>query len=95
MAIGNIPSQAQLNSQIAQLASQWRSVAQQSLYFGTYINNIGTAGLQALSFTSGDATTFVAQADYMLTLSGVYMGTATQGTVFNFENALVTVTGPN
>lgn len=95
MAIGNIPNQAQVNSQAAQLAGQWRSCAQQSQYFEAYISSLGTSGLQALGFTSGDATSMVTMANYMLTLAQVFAGTATQGSEFNFQNALVALTGPN
>ena len=49
-----------------------------------------------LGFASGDRfTTMIAQADYMLTLAGVFLGTATQASEFNFETALVPLTGPN
>jgi hypothetical protein len=95
VAIGNIPNQQQVNSQAAQLAGQWRSCAQQSQYFEAYISALGTAGLIALGFASGDATNMVTMANYMLTLSQVFQGTATQATDFNFQNALVALTGPN
>jgi hypothetical protein len=95
VAVGNIPNQQQLNSQAAQLAGQWRSIAEQTTYFQAYINSLGTAGLQALGFTSGDATTMVTMSNYMLTLAQVFQGTATQGSEFNFQNALVALTGPN
>ena len=95
MAIGNIPSQAQLNSQIAQIAGTFVSNAIAAQKLAAYANGLGTAGLQALGFTSGDATTFIAQADYLSTVAGVIQGTATQGTDFNFVGAWVTVTGPN
>jgi len=95
MAIGNIPNQQQVNSQAAQLASQWRSCAQQSQYFEAYIATLGTAGLIALGFASADATNMVTMANYMLTLSQVFSGTATQASEFDFQNALVALTGPN
>jgi hypothetical protein len=93
MAVGNIPSVAQLNGQAAQIATAWRTVAQQSLYFQAYVVNLGTAGLVALGFASADASTMIAQADYMATLAQVFQGTATQATDFNFQNALVALTG--
>jgi hypothetical protein len=95
VAIGNIPNQQQVNSQAAQLAGQWRSCAQQSQYFWAYIFSLGQAGLVALGFSAADATAMTTNANYMLTLSQVFQGTATQGTMFNFQNALVTLTGPN
>lgn len=95
MAIGNIPNIQQVNSQAAQLAGQWRSVAEQTIYFQAYIASLGTAGLQALGFASADATAMVTMTNYMLTMAQVFQGTATQGTDFNFQNALVALTGPN
>jgi hypothetical protein len=93
MAVGNIPTVAQLNSQAAQIATAWRTVALQTLYFQAYVVAEGTAGLQALGFASGDATTMLAQADYMATMAQVFQGTVTQASLFNFQNALVALTG--
>ena len=95
MTIGNSPTVAQLNAQAAQLAIEWRNVAQATISFQAYIGTLGTGGLQTLGFASGDATSMVTMSNYMLTLAQVYSGTATQGSEFNFQNALVTVTGPN
>lgn len=102
MAIGNDPNTAQINSQIAQLASQWRTIAQQTQAFQAYVVALGSAGLIAKGFTSGDAAAILQQSAYMATLAGVYQGTVQQGgsggtgaSLFNFQNALVAVTGPN
>lgn len=95
MAIGNIPNQQQLNSQAAQLAGSWRSTGQQTVAFQAYIASLGTAGLQALGFTAGDAASMITMSNYMLTMAQVFQGTATQATQFNFQNALVALTGPN
>jgi len=102
MAIGNDPNMAQINSQIAQLAGTWRSTAQQTLAFQAYVVGLGTAGLIAKGFTSGDATSIINMANYMGTLAGVYGGTVQQGgtggtgaSLFNFQSALIAVTGPN
>jgi hypothetical protein len=101
MPVGNVPTQAQLNAQIAQLATQWRSAALASQYFQAYVSGLGTAGLIAIGFSSPDATTLLTQANYMLSLSQIYQGTLQQGgtggtgaILFNFENALVTSSGP-
>jgi hypothetical protein len=95
MAIGNIPNQAQVNSQAAQLATQWRSAAEQSIAFNAYVSSLGTAGLIALGFASGDASNMITMSNYMLTMAQVFQGTATQSSDFNFQNALIAVTGPN
>jgi len=97
MAIGNQPNAAQLNAQAAQLAMSWRSLAQQTAALQAYVTGLGSAGLQAapLSFSSGDASAFITACNYMATLAQVYQGTATQGSLFNFGNALVALTGPS
>lgn len=94
MAIGNIPTVAQLNSQGAAIAQAFRASAAQALSYQAYVVGLGQAGLVTLGFASADATALIAAADYMATLAQVYQGTATQATDFNFSNALVTLTGP-
>lgn len=95
MAIGNQPNVAQINSQAAQIAMAFRANAQAALQFQAYVVGLGQAGLVALGFASGDATALLAAANYMATLAQVYQGTATQGSTFNFQNALVALTGPS
>jgi hypothetical protein len=102
MAIGNQPNVAQLNSQAAQIASTWRSTAQQTLALQAYVTGLGQAGLVALGFTSGDATAFIAAVNNMSTVAQIFQGTVQQGgtggtgaSLFNFQNALVALTGPN
>ena len=93
MAVGTQPSVSGVNDQLTQLALQWRNVAQASLNLFTTINELGgdtglTAGFEAVGFDSTDAGTANTLLGYMNTLAGVYAGTATQGTDFNFANAL-------
>lgn len=95
MAIGNQPNVQQLNSQAAQLASTWRSTAQQTLALQAYVTALGQAGLVALGFASADATSFTTAVNQMATMAGLFQGTATQATAFNFQNAMVALTGPN
>lgn len=95
MAIGNQPNVAQLNSQAAQIASTWRSTAQQTLALQAYVTGLGQAGLVTLGFSSADATAFITVVNQMSTMAGLFQGTATQATTFNFQNALVALTGPN
>lgn len=102
MAIGNQPNQQQLNSQAAQLASTWRSTAQQTLALQAYVTGIGQAGLVALGFASADATAFITAVNNMSTVAQVFQGTVQQGgtggtgaSLFNFQNALVALTGPS
>jgi hypothetical protein len=100
MAIGNAPNLAAVNSQAYQIALQFRSTAQQALAFQAYIVGLGQSGLVALGFASADATEMIICANYMASLAQVYQGTLQQGgtggtgaILFNFQNALIPLTG--
>jgi hypothetical protein len=102
MAIGNQPNMQQLNSQAAQYATTWRTIAEQSLALQAYITSLGQAGLVALGFVAGDATAFITAVNQMATMAQIFQGTVQQGgtggtgaNLFNFQNALVALTGPN
>lgn len=95
MAIGNQPNVQQLNAMAAQIAGQYRSNAQAALQLQAYVTGLGQAGLVALGFASADATSLTTCCNYMATLAQVFQGTASQGTNFNFQNALIPLTGPN
>ena len=102
MAIGNQPNVQQLNSQAAQLAGTWRTTAQQTLALQAYVTGLGQAGLVTLGFASGDATALIAAVNNMATMAQIFQGTVQQGgsggtgaSLFNFQNALVALTGPN
>lgn len=95
MPIGNQPNVQQLNSQAAQIASTFRSNAEQAQQLQAYAVALGQAGLVALGFASADATTFLTQCSYLANVAGVIQGTATVAADFNFVNAWVALTGPN
>lgn len=102
MAIGNaIMTPAQLNGLAAQIAMQLRANALQALNFQAYVVSLGQAGLVSLGFSAADATSMLTVAGYMASLAQIYQGTLQQGgtggtgaTLFNFQNALVALTGP-
>jgi hypothetical protein len=94
MAVGTTATAAQMNAQLASVAMALRSTAQQILALSVYANELGLAGLEAIGFGSDDAQTFLNMCDYMATVAQVYQGTATQGSEFNFSDALTAVTGP-
>jgi hypothetical protein len=48
----------------------------------------GLAFLESVGYTAGDAATALAAISYLNTISGVYFGTATQGSDFNFNQVL-------
>jgi hypothetical protein len=102
MPIGNQPNVQQLNSQAAQLAGTWRTASQQTLELQAYVTGLGQAGLVALGFASADATAFINVVNNMATMAQIFTGTVQQGgtggtgaSLFNFQNALVALTGPN
>jgi hypothetical protein len=88
VVIGEQPTMAQINNDLTQLALQQRSLAQAIVDFFEQVNDLGTAGLEALGFTSDDAAAMVTNASYLATPSQVYLGTATQGTLFDFDTQL-------
>lgn len=94
MAIGSIPTQAQLNAQLSSVALGLRTNADQVLHIWSYANDLGLAGLEALGFGPADAQAFLNSVNYMATIAQIYKGTAVQDTLFNFEDALAQVTGP-
>ena len=66
---------------------------QQIADFNLSVAKLGSAGLQNLGgtgngFSPADATTVIADAATLNTVAAVYFGTATQGTLFNFNDAL-------
>jgi hypothetical protein len=95
MAIGNIDNVQQLNSMAAQYAGQYRSVSEQVMDLQDYVTAQGSAGLQALGFSSADATAFITQVSYLANIAGVIQGTATVASPFNFVNELIALTGPS
>jgi hypothetical protein len=101
MAIGSQPTVAQLNAQLASVATGLRTTAQQILSLWSYANGLGQAGLVTLGFAAADATAFITAVDNLATVAQVYQGTVQQGgtggtgaSLFNFQTALATVTGP-
>ena len=94
MAIGSIVTQAQLNAQLANVATGLRTTAQQILLLWSYANNLGLAGLEATGFGAADAQAYLDAVNHLATVAQVYQGTATQGSLFNFQNSLASVTGP-
>ena len=101
MAIGNVPTVAQLNSQAATIALAYRDNAAKAAALQAYAVAQGSTGLIAMGMTSGDATSFLTMCGYMASLAQVYNGTLQQGgtggtgaSLFNFGNALTALTGP-
>jgi hypothetical protein len=88
MSVGNQASTGSINSQLSSMAISLRNILTSVEQFQEFVVAQGQSGLEALGYDSTDATTVLNMASYMNTVAGVYFGTATQGTQFDFDNAL-------
>lgn len=93
MAVGQQLTSAQVNTLLTAYALAIRNDCQNIADLFTSINEYGgdtglVAGLEAIGFDSTDAATASNLLGYMNTIAGVYGGTATQASEFNFANAL-------
>jgi hypothetical protein len=88
MTVGQPASETGINGTLTTLALQLRELADDILEQWAYLNKLGTGGLQNLGFSPADAQAALDAVDHMQTVAAVYKGTATQGTAFNFEDAL-------
>lgn len=93
MAVGTQPGTGQINTNLTALALALRNDCQSVINLFDYINAAGggtglDAGFTALGFDSDDAATASTLLSYMNTVAGVYAGTATQATEFDFATAL-------
>jgi hypothetical protein len=91
MSIGSQTSTGNVNSSLTQLALNLRGVTAEILQQWAYLNKLGLAGLQALGFTAADAQAVLDAVNHMATVAQVYRGTATQGSLFNFEDSLTSL----
>lgn len=98
MSVGNQPTVPGLNAALTGYAQNLRGTMQAITNWTVQVQALGTAGLVALGFTSGDAATFLQFAGYMSTVAGCYNGTVQQGgtggtgaSTFNFYTALSAV----
>ena len=88
MPVGQQTTEAGVNGILTTLSLQLREVCQDILQQQAYLNKLGSSGLQALGFTSPEATQVLDDANHMGTVAQVYKGTATQGSLFNFDDFL-------
>lgn len=86
MAAGVQPTQAQINANAGALALNLRAAMQAIVNFQAWLGATQTtATLEALGFTAGDAATLISSVGNLNTLAGIYQGTATQASEFNYE----------
>lgn len=88
MTVGNQPTVTSVNGTLTMLCVSLRNVCDQIRTQDTAITNMGTAGLEALGFDPADAAAMLTAFSYLSTVAGVYYGTATQASDFDFDNEL-------
>jgi hypothetical protein len=90
MTVGNQLSKSSVDASITNLSVGMRNLMQavQDLSLNVNGQATGLATLEALDYTTDDATQALAAISYLNTVAGVYFGTATQGTDFNFNQEL-------
>lgn len=95
MAVGTQPSETGLNQSLTTFAVALRNLLQDVGNFTLQVQNMGTAGLEAVGFSPADAAAFLSACGYLSTIAGVYHGTVQQGgtggtgaTTFDFNNQL-------
>lgn len=90
MTVGQQASSSVIDSQLTQLALALRDILQRVANFNTEINGQGNglAYLQSIGYNATDAQDALTLLGYLNTIAGVYYGSATQATDFNFSNAL-------
>jgi hypothetical protein len=95
MSVGNQGSADSVSQSLTNFALGMRQVMQSIANLNTFVNGQGTgqATLEALGYSSEDATTALADLAYLNTVAGVYFGTATQASEFNFNNQLAPLWG--
>jgi hypothetical protein len=105
MPVGAVIGSGQMDNIITALAVQLRDVMQHIRNLNLAVNGqgAGLAYLQAIGYSNvsnpanpgsvSDAALALSMISYLNTMSGVYFGTATQGTDFNFDQQLSEVWG--
>jgi hypothetical protein len=94
MAIGAGTTAADLNARLCALAQVRALQAVFTIEFATYVDGLGTAGLEVAGMDSADATAFQSAADDLKTDALIFQGQATQGSPFNYSNAVAGFIGP-
>jgi hypothetical protein len=100
MPVGNQSTQASINGSITSCATTLRDACQAIKNLSTQVNGQanGLAYLESIEYSSAanpnnpngisDAQLALNVIAYLNTVAGVYFGTATQGTAFNFDQEL-------
>jgi hypothetical protein len=93
MSVGVQPNSSQIDANLTILSNALRKVMEQLTDFALQVNNMGQNGLETAGYSAADATTALQLVGYLNTITGVYYGTASQATDFDFNNALSALWG--
>lgn len=93
MAIGAPINPGIMNDQVGQIAVNLRNACQSIVNMQNTLVAVGQPALVAAGFTSTDATNLMTAVNQLNTIAQVYYGTATQATMFNFNNVGAPLTG--
>jgi hypothetical protein len=90
MTVGVQLTKAAVDQLITNLSVQMRDVLTDVSDLSLNVNGQGggLAYLEAIGYTAGDAATALAAISYLNTIAGVYFGTATQDSDFDFNQTL-------
>ncbi|HEY6493316.1 MAG TPA: hypothetical protein VIZ43_08595 [Trebonia sp.] len=94
MAIGAGTTAADLNARLCALTQVREVQAVLTVAFAAYVDGLGAGGLELAGMDSGDAAAFQSAADDLKTDALIFQGQATQGSTFNYGNALAAFIGP-
>ena len=84
---------SQIDSNLTILTNALRKVMEQLSDQTKQLDNMGVAGLETAGYSAADAATVMQFVGYLNTVTGVYYGTATQATDFDFDNAFSALWG--
>jgi len=90
MTVGRQITSNDIDASITSLSVKMRDLMQDVSSLSLNVNGQGTglAFLQSIGYSPTDAATAQAAISYLNTVAGVYFGTATQATDFNFNQEL-------
>jgi hypothetical protein len=92
--VGTNDSADAINGRLCTLARQRAALAWAVLELANYVDKIGDSGLELAGFDSGQATTVHGAVDLLKTDAQVFLGQATQGSLYDFADALGQFIGP-
>jgi hypothetical protein len=76
MTAGFQVTQVQVNNQAGSLAVGIRTIFQQIVEFQNWLDEVGSAGLEALGFVADDAATLISAFNDLNDLNNIYNGAA-------------------